>query len=149
MIVIEIHVSSICKPPTAEEIKKITITDIARMSGLADWLRDNLKKHIEIDPYTTRDPFGEKDDYNYFVVLDREQPNRFVSMIVAKKDPSPQPPWDKILNERLIKLPIPKEDAVALKNELMPKETNNFYPYRDSGKVVGYIMFAFQICGQH
>lgn len=137
------------KPPTAEEIKKITITDIARMSGLADWLRDNLKKHIEIDPYTTRDPFGEKDDYNYFVVLDREQPNRFVSMIVAKKDPSPQPPWDKILNERLIRLPIPKEDAVALKNELMPKETNNFYPYRDSGKVVGYIMFAFQICGQH
>jgi hypothetical protein len=137
------------KPPTVEEIKKITITDIAIMSGLADWLRDNLKKHIEIDPYTTRDPFGEKDDYNYFVVLDREQPNRFVSMIAAKKDPSPQPPWDKILNERLIKLPIPKEDAVALKNELMPKETNNFYPYRDSGKVVGYIMFAFQICGQH
>jgi hypothetical protein len=137
------------KPPTTEEIKKITITDIAIMSGLADWLRDNLKKHIEIDPYTTRDPFGEKDDYNYFVVLDREQPNRIVSMIVAKKDPSPQPLWDKILNERLIKLPIPKEDAVALKNELMPKETNNFYPYRDSGKVVGYIMFAFQICGQH
>jgi hypothetical protein len=137
------------KPPTTEEIKKITITDIAIMSGLADSLRDNLKKHIEIDPYTTRDPFGEKDDYNYFVVLDREQPNRIVSMIVAKKDPSPQPLWDKILNERLIKLPIPKEDAVALKNELMPKETNNFYPYRDSGKVVGYIMFAFQICGQH
>lgn len=137
------------KPPTAEEIKKITITDIAIMSGLADWLRDNLKKYIEIDPYTTRDPFGEKDDYNYFVVLDRQQPNRIVSIIVAKKDPSPQPLWDKILNERLIKLPIPKEDAVALKNELMPKETNNFYPYRDSGKVVGYIMFAFQICGQH
>jgi hypothetical protein len=137
------------KPPTAEEIKKLTITDIAIMSGLADWLRDNLKKYIEIDPYTTRDPFGEKDDYNYYVVLDREQPNRIVSMIVAKKDPSPQRLWDKILNERLIKLPIPKEDAVALKNELMPKETNNFYPYRDSGKVVGYIMFAFQICGQH
>ena len=137
------------KPPTAEETKKLTITDIAIMSGLADWLRDNLKKYIEIDPYTTRDPFGEKDDYNYYVVLDREQPNRIVSMIVEKKDPSPQPLWDKILNERLIKLPIPKEDAVALKNELMPKETNNFYPYRDSGKVVGYIMFAFQICGQH
>ena len=137
------------KPPTAEQIKKLTITDIAIMSGLADWLRDNLKQHIQIDPYTMRDPFGEKDDYNYFVVLDRVQPSRIVSMIVAKKDPSPQPLWDKILNERLIKLPIPKEDAVALKNELMPKETNNFYPYRDSGKVVGYIMFAFQICGQH
>jgi hypothetical protein len=137
------------KPPTTEEIKKITITDIAIMSGLADSLRDNLKQHIQIDPYTMRDPFGEKDDYNYFVVLDREQPSRIVSMIVAKKDPSPQPLWDKILNERQIKAPITKEDAVALKNELMPKETNNFYPYRVSGKVVGYIMFAFQICGQH
>jgi hypothetical protein len=137
------------KPPTTEEIKKITITDIAIMSGLADSLRDNLKQHIQIDPYTMRDPFGEKDDYNYFVVLDREQPSRIVSMIVAKKDPSPQPLWDKILNERQIRVPITKEDAVALKNELMPKETNNFYPYRVSGKVVGYIMFAFQICGQH
>ncbi|MDQ3719051.1 MAG: hypothetical protein M3311_07865 [Thermoproteota archaeon] len=141
--------ASSAKPPKTEEIKELTITDIAIMSGLADSLRDKLKKHIEIDPYTTRDPFGEKDDYDYFVVLDREQPNRIVSMIVAKKDPSSQPLWDKILNERLIKLSIPKEDAVALKNELMPKETNNFYPYRESGKVVGYIMFAFQICGQH
>ena len=141
--------ASSAKPPTTEEIKKLTITDIAIMSGLADSLRDNLKQHIQIDPYTMRDPFGEKDDYNYFVVLDREQPSRIVSMIVAKKDPSPQPLWDKILNERQIKVPITKEDAVALKNELMPKETNNFYPYRVSGKVVGYIMFAFQICGQH
>jgi hypothetical protein len=36
-----------------------------------------------------------------------------------------------------------------LKYELMPKDTNNFYPYRNSGRVVGYIMFAFQICGKH
>jgi hypothetical protein len=31
----------------------------------------------------------------------------------------------------------------------MPKDTNNFYPYRNSGRVIGYIMFAFQICGKH
>ena len=137
------------KPPTTEEIKKLTITDIAIMSGLADSLRDNLKKDIEIDPYTTSDPFGEKDDYDYFVVLDSEDPKRMVSMIVAKKDPLHKLPWNNILNKRLIKLPISKEDAVALKYELMPKDTNNFYPYRNSGRVVGYIMFAFQICGQH
>ena len=137
------------KPPTIEEIKKLTITDIAIMSGLADSLRDNLKKDIEIDPYTTSDPFGEKDDYDYFVVLDSEDPKRIVSMIVANKDPLHQLPWNNILNKRLIKLPISKEDAVALKYELMPKDTNNFYPYRDSGRIVGYIMFAFQICGKH
>jgi hypothetical protein len=138
------------KPPTTEEVKKLTVTDIAIMSGLADSLRDTLKKYIEIDPYTTLDPFGEKDDYDYFVVLDAEDPKRLVSMIVAKKDPLHQLPWnDILLNERLIKLPISKEDAAALKYELMPKDTNNFYPYRNSGKVTGYIMFAFQVCGKH
>jgi hypothetical protein len=137
------------KPPTIEEIKKLSVTDIAIMSGLADSLRDNLKKYIEIDPYTMPDPFGEKDDYNYFVILDSEDPKRIISMIVAKTDPLPQLPWNDILNERLIKLPISKEDAAVLKYELMPKDTNNFYPYRESGKVAGYIMFAFQICGHH
>jgi hypothetical protein len=137
------------KPPTSEEIEKLTIIDIAIMSGLADSLRDNLRKYIEIDPYTTSDPFGEKDDYKYFVILDSEEPKRMVSMIVAKKDQLHQLPWNNILNERLIKVPISKEDAAALKYELMPKDTNNFYPYRDSGRIVGYIMFAFQICGKH
>jgi hypothetical protein len=137
------------KPPTSEEIKKLTIIDIAIMSGLADSLRDNLRKYIEIDPYTTSDPFGEKDDYKYFVILDSEEPKRMVSMIVAKKDQLHQLPWNNILNERLIQVPISKEDAAALKYELMPKDTNNFYPYRDSGRIVGYIMFAFQICGKH
>src|SRR5919106_4050796 len=92
------------KLPTAEEIKKLTITDIAIMSGLADSLRDNLKKYIEIDPYTTRDPFGEKGDYDYFVLLDSKEPKRMVSMIVAKNDPTSQIPWNNILNGRLIKL---------------------------------------------
>jgi hypothetical protein len=137
------------KPPTIEEIKKLSITDIAIMSGLADSLRDNLKKYIEIDPYTVSDPFGEKDDYNYFVILDSKDPKRIISMIVAKADPLPQLPWNDILNERLIKLPMSKEDAAVLKYELMPKDTNNFYPYRESGKIAGYIMFAFQICGHH
>ena len=29
----------------------------------------------------------------------------------------------------------------------MPKDTNNFYPFRKNGTIVGYIMFAYQICG--
>ena len=28
----------------------------------------------------------------------------------------------------------------------MPKDTNNFYPFRKYGKTVGCIMFAYQIC---
>ena len=73
------------KPPTSEEIKKLTVSDIAIMGGLADSLRDNLKTYIEIAPYTTSDPFGEKADYDYFVLLDSKEPSRMVSMFVAKK----------------------------------------------------------------
>lgn len=137
------------KPPIPEEIKKLTVTDIATMGALAGSLRDRLEKYIEIDPYTMPDPFSDKDDYNYYVIVDREGPNRIVAMIAIKKDPLPQLEWTKILGERLVKLQLPKQDAAALKYEMMPKDTNNFYPYRRSGRIAGYIMFAFQICGQH
>ena len=137
------------KPPIPEEIKKLTVTDIATMGGLADSLRDRLEKHIEIAPYTMPDPLGDKDDCNYSIIVDREGTNRIVAMIASKKDPLPQLPWNNILGERLIKLQLPKRDAAALKYEMMPKDTNNFYPYRRSGRIAGYIMFAFQICGQH
>ena len=88
------------------------------MGGLADSLRDNLKMYIEIAPYTTSDPFDEKADHDYFVLLDSKEPKRMVSMFVAKKDPVSQIPWNNILNERLLKLPISKEDAAKIKAAL-------------------------------
>jgi hypothetical protein len=56
-------------------------------------------------------------------------------------------PWKDILDDRLAMIKVSKSDALQLKSELMPKDTNNFYPYRRSGKIVGYTMFTFQICG--
>ncbi|MFY9796855.1 MAG: hypothetical protein WCC17_13355 [Candidatus Nitrosopolaris sp.] len=156
--------------PTREELKKLTMTDIAIMNGLADSLRNTLKKYIQIDPYTMPDPFGSEDEYNYSVILDRQEPRRVVAMIkdeynysvildrqeprrvvamfANKLESLPQLPWDDILGDRFIRLSLSRSDANALKNEMMPKDTNNFYQYRRSGKVNGYIMFAFQICGQ-
>jgi hypothetical protein len=136
------------KPPTREDIRKLTITDTAIMGGLADSLRDSLKKYIEIDPFTNPDPFTAKDDYNYSIIVDKERPNRIVAMIVIKKDLLPQLSWDNILGIHLINLPLSKQNAMELKYEMMPKDTNNFYPFRHSSKIVGYIMFAFQTCGQ-
>jgi len=123
--------------------------DIAIMGGLADSLRSTLKKYIQIDPYTMSDPFGSEDEYNYSVILDRQEPRRVVAMIASKLEPLPQLPWDDILGDRLVRSSLSKPDANALKNEMMPKDTNNFYQYRRSGKITGFIMFAFQICGQH
>jgi hypothetical protein len=136
------------KPPTREEVKKLTMIDIAIMNGLADSLRNRLKKYTQIDPYTMPDPFGSEDEYNYSVILDRQEPRRVVAMIANKLESLPQLPWDDILGDRFIKLSLSRSDANALKNEMMPKDTNNFYQYRRSGKINGYIMFAFQICGQ-
>ena len=136
-------------PPTREEFKKLAMIDIAIMSGLVDSLRSTLKKYIQIDPYTMSDPFGSEDEYNYSVILDRQEPRRVVAMIASKLERLPQLPWDDILGDRLVRLSLSKPAANALKNEMMPKDTNNFYQYRRSGKITGFIMFAFQICGQH
>ena len=134
--------------PTTDEIRKLSIADIAIAAGLADELRDKLREYIHIDPYCLPDPFGEKDDNVYYVILDKENPNRVVAILVNKKDSLPQLPWSTILGDRLAKVTLSKQDAVAIKRELAPKETNNFYPYRRNGKIAGYMMFAFQICGQ-
>jgi len=130
-----------------EGIRKLSVADIAITADLAYELRDRFREHVHLDPYCLPDPFGDKDDYTYFVVLDRDNLNRVVAMFANKKDSLPQLPWSAILGERLAKVSISKQDALALKRELMPKETNNFYPYRRNGRIVGYVMFAFQICG--
>ena len=133
--------------PSVEGLRKLSMTDIAIAAGLSDELRDKLREHVHIDPYCLPDPFGEKDDYTYMVVLDRENLNRVIAMFANKKETMPQLPWSTILGDRLVKVSISKQDAQALKHELMPKETNNFYPYRRNGRISGYVMFAFQICG--
>jgi hypothetical protein len=133
--------------PTSEEIKRLSLADIAIAAGLADEFRDRLRQYVHIDPYCVPDPFTEKDDCNYSAILDRENPNRVIVLLANKKGALPQLPWSAILSERLVKVSVSKEDAFAIKHELMPKETNNFYPYRRSGITTGYLMFAFQICG--
>ena len=136
------------KPPTIEEVKKLTVTDIPIMSALADFFRDSLKKHVKIDPYTVPDPFANTEEYDYLAIVDKEKPARIVAIMALIGDQFPKLPWDNIVGRRLIKLPLSKQDASTLKYELMPKDTNNFYPFRQSGKIGGCVMFAFQICGQ-
>jgi hypothetical protein len=135
------------RPPTIEEVKKLGTTDIAIMTALSYSIRAKLRRYVQIDPYTVSDPFRERDDFEYSVIVDEEFPARIIAMIVRVKDPSSEIPWKDILNDRLAMIKVSKSDALQLKSELMPKDTNNFYPYRRSGKIVGYTMFTFQICG--
>lgn len=134
--------------PSVEGVRKLSIVDIAIASSFAEDLRDRFREYVHLDPYCVPDPFGDKDDCTYTVALDRENLNRVVAMFANKKETLPQLPWSTILGERLAKVSMPKQEALALKRELMPKETNNFYPYRRNGRISGYVMFAFQICGQ-
>ena len=136
------------KLPTSEDIKKLSLADIAIAAEAAGGLRDRLREYIHIDSYCMPDPFTSKDEYNYSLILDKESPNRIIAMLVNKKENLPQLPWSTILGEQLVKVLVSKQYALTIKHELMPKDTNNFYPYRRNGGIVGYLMFAFQICGQ-
>jgi hypothetical protein len=136
------------KLPTSEDIKKLSLADIAIAAELAGELRDRLREYIHIDSYCMPDPFTSKDEYNYSLILDKESPNRIIAMLANKKENLPQLPWSTILGEQLVKVSVAKQYALTIKHELMPKDTNNFYPYRRNGGIVGYLMFAFQICGQ-
>ena len=142
--------SSKIQSPNIESIKSLDIADIAIMSQLAYSFKDEFLKYAQIDSFTSPDPFKKQDFNTFLVEVDRENIDRIVSMIIIRNDShNPTIPLEKITNDRLKIIQISKEKALLLKNEMMPKDTNNFYQFRKDGTVIGYIMFAFQICGQH
>lgn len=133
--------------PSADQLKTLTLTDLAIMNKLSVSLREQIKKHIDIDPFTTDDPFRENDDYEYSLILDKTDTKRVICMVASKKEAVIQLPWEILLGNRLVQQKISKTEAASIKYELMPKDTNNFYPFRESTQIAGFIMFAFQICG--
>ena len=142
--------SSEIQSPKIESIKSFNMADIAIMSQLAYSFKDEFQKYVKIDSFTS-DPFNKEDANIYLIIVDRENIDRIISMIIIRNDSyNSRIPLEKIMNDRLKIIQISKEKALLLKNEMMPKETNNFYQFRkEDGRVIGYIMFAFQICGQN
>jgi hypothetical protein len=134
------------KPPTPAQLRSLSSSDLGVITWQVANFKVRIREYVGIDPYTTRDPFEPNDDYDYSVVLDRKNLARVISLIAAKKDALPLP-WSDIMADTLLHLQITKENASVVKYELMPKDNNNFYPYRYSTKIVGYIMFGSQICG--
>ena len=70
--------------PDPNQLKTLTLTDLVIMNKLSVSLREQIKKHIDIDPFTTEDPFKENDDYEYSVVLDKTDTKRVICMVVTK-----------------------------------------------------------------
>ena len=134
-----------------ESIKSLDTGDIAIMNQLAYSFKDEFIKYAKIDSFTSPDPFKNENPNTYLVVVDRENIDRIVSMIIIIPNylDNSKIPLEKINNDKLKIIQIPKEKALLLKYEMMPKDTNNFYQFRKDSTVIGYIMFAFQICGQH
>ena len=142
--------SSEIQSPKIESIKSFDIADIAIMSQLAYSFKDEFQKYFKVDSFTSPDPFNNEDGNIYLVIVDRENIDRIILMIIIRNDSYNSIPLEKIMNDRLKIIQISKEKALLLKNEMMPKDTNNFYQFRkEDGRVIGYIMFAFQICGQN
>ena len=134
------------KPPAPAQLRSLSSSDLGVITWRVANFKERIREYVGIDPYTTRDPFEPNDDYDYSIVLDRKNLARVISLIAAKKDAQPLP-WSDIMADTLLHLQISKENASVVKYELMPKDTNNFYPYRHSMKISGYIMFGSQICG--
>ncbi|WP_458745415.1 hypothetical protein [Candidatus Nitrosocosmicus sp. T] len=134
------------KGPTLATVKALSLTDLAIMSYSSHLLRNRLSSYFHIDSFTTPDPFSEEDEFSYFIVVDKANTNRIISFI-ALKEVVDIDLWDLLFGKDMLRLDISKEDALSLKEELMPKYTDNFFPIRKESSVIGYIAFTFEICG--
>jgi len=141
-----IEVSSIV--PSREELENLELSDLIIMASISYDFDDKLKYFFDRDAFTLSDPFKEPKNYLYYLFVDRNNHRNIISLVVIRKDVSiEKKTWDKIRGDDIVMLEIKHEQANKIKEELMPKDTNIFYPFRKDGKVIGYIMFAYQICG--
>lgn len=132
--------------PTLDTIKELSLTDLVIMSFTSQQLKKRLANYFRIDPFTSPDPFSKDDEFSYFLVVDKSNTNRILAFI-ALKDPSDIDLWDLLFGKDMLRLDISKEEAMSLKQELMPKYTDNFFPIRKESTIIGYVAFTFEICG--
>ena len=111
------------------KVKDLSILDFSLMSFLSFELKKRLSSYFTIDAFTVSDPFPIKDDLNYFIVVDNSNNNRIVAFI-ATIDNVDIAVLDSILGNELSRLELPPNDILSIKQQLMPKKTNNFYPLR-------------------
>lgn len=132
--------------PTLDTIKELSLADLAIMSFTSQQLRKRLAGYFRIDAFTTPDPFSKDDKFGYFLVVDKLNTNRIIAFI-ALKDASDLDLWDLLFGKDMLRMDVSKEQAMSLKQELMPKYTDNFFPIRKGSSIIGYVAFTFQICG--
>jgi hypothetical protein len=129
------------------KIKDLSILDFSLMSFISYELKKKLEIYFQIDSFTMPDPFPIKHDFKYFIVVDKSNTNRIISFIAIKNDID-SAVWNVILGEEVSRLELPADDIFSLKEELLPKHNNNFYPLRKNGSIIGFVAFAFEICGK-
>jgi hypothetical protein len=127
--------------------KDLSVLDYSLMSFMSYELKKRLSAYFKIDSFTMPDPFPIKDGFNYFIVVDKSNTNRVISLVAIKSDMDIAP-WDSVLGRDMLRVDSPPEDILSLKEELLPKDNDNFYPIRKDSSVVGSIAFAFEICGK-
>lgn len=132
--------------PTLDTIKELSLADLAIMSFTSQQLRKRLAGYFRIDAFTAPDPFSKDDKFGYFLVVDKSNTNRIIAFI-ALKDASDLDLWDLLFGKDMLRMDVSKEQAMSLKQELMPKYTDNFFPIRKGSSIIGYVAFTFQICG--
>jgi hypothetical protein len=132
--------------PTLDTIKELSLADLAIMSFTSQQLRKRLAGYFRIDAFTAPDPFSKDDKFSNFLVVDKSNTNRIIAFI-ALKDASDLDLWDLLFGKDMLRMDVSKEQAMSLKQELMPKYTDNFFPIRKGSSIIGYVAFTFEICG--
>ena len=118
------------------------------MSSMSYDFDERFKYFFERDAFISPDPFKNSENYFYYFFVEKNNYSHIISRVIIRKDVSIEKNiWYEIIHNDIVMLDTSPERANEIKEELMPKDTNNFCPFRKNGTVVGYIIFSYQICG--
>lgn len=127
--------------------QKLDSSALALMTGLSLHFKSKFRSLFDIDPFTFSDPSNRDTNYVYYLFLDRQNVNNIVAIIAIDKSVKlKESVWNLLCHNDVIKYEIDFNMANRIKLELMPKPNNNSYPFRNDGKIIGYAIFAMEIC---
>ena len=111
-------------------MKNLELSDLVIMASMSYDFDKSFKYFFERDAFTLPDPFKDPENYLYYLFVEKNNHSHIISMVIIRKDTSIEKNiWYKIMGNDKVMLDISHEQANEIKGELMPKDTNNFYPF--------------------
>ena len=112
-------------------MENLELSDLIIMSSMSYDFDERFKYFFERDAFISPDLFKNSENYFYYFCVEKNNYSHIISRVIIRKDVYIEKNiWYEIIHNDIVMLDTSPERANEIEEELIPKDTNNFYPFR-------------------